>query len=509
MKKTLLILGSLLAASVLVAFMMDDEQRPKRGQDNRVSVERVLEAFNLNFHKDVGQTSIIFQFAPEDSIKIECEDCILRMANAEDKGGLLMKLQSIDKTEALKPSSFGQWLRINSSNGKVGLVFERDGVGEKVLNIRSLKVLRKTRSPFLDEGGLPMGLLDVNNLYIDKLTKDNTEIQTRFLFKLKSDDKIKVDIIGSNGAVPANLICSVYKTGEEYDKKPMATGVEIPVPTIDGGQDLFGFEFAHIKDVKGVNAYHLDIYRIPLHTAGYRDIKDTLVPDTTLPNDTIMVPEQGFYEGPEFKYLGPEGTIRGNVPGRFNLGINKNFRACWDIPLSDEGLPADACLGCDTFWAFWMGVGNANINRYLYQDSLRKMASKGGLIEAFAKSMKTRGNSLGVFPTPQQGEKAFFAIMNATDKQRFLTSEFSDANYDGNDTTTWSSQGLVPAKQYRLHYAPGSALSLCVCNSSSVNTVPVMFKFQQFVTAPRAKDSVEKVIQRTGSLFELEPSEVQ
>ncbi|MFN8393819.1 MAG: hypothetical protein U0176_04010 [Bacteroidia bacterium] len=510
MKKTLLILGSLLAAGVLVAFMMnDDEQRPKRGQDNRISVERVLEAFNLNFHKEIGQTSIIFQFAPEDSIKIECEDCLLRMANSEDKGGLAIKLQSIDKTEVLKPSAFGQWLRINSSNGKVGLVFERDGVGEKVLSIRSLKVLRKTRSPFLDEGGVPMGLLDVNNLYIDKLTKDNTEIQTRFLFKLKSDDKIKVDIIGSNGAVPANLICSVYKTGEEYDKKPMATGVELNVPPIDGGQDLFGFEFAHIKDVKGVNAYHLDIYRIPLNTAGYRDIRDTIVPDTIRGDCTYMVAKEGFYEGPDFVFLGPEGTIKANVPGRFNLGINKNFRACYDIPLSDEGLPAEACKGCDTFWAFWMGVGNANINRYLYQDSLRKMASKGGLVEAFARSMKTRGNSLGVFPPPQQGEKAFFAIVNATDKQRFLTSEFNDANYDGNDTTTWSSQGLVPTKQFRLHYTPGSALSLCVCNNSSVNTVPVMFKFQQFVTAPKAKDSLEKVIPNAGSLFEVLPTEVQ
>lgn len=511
MKKTLFIFLSVLAAGVLLAFMMDDDQLPKKDRDNRISVERVLEATNLSFHKDVGQTSIIFQFAPDDSIKIECEDCILRMAGGDDKGGMSMKLQSIDKTEPLKVTSFNRWIRLNSSNGKLGIVFERDGVGEKVLNIRSLKVLRKTRSPYLDEGGVAMGLLDINNLYVDKLTKDNTAIQTTFFFKLKAADKIKVDIIGANGAVPANLICSFYKIGEEYDKKPMMTGSEIPVPAIDGGQDLFGFEFAHIKDVKGVNAYHLDIARIPLHTAGYRTINDSIVKgDSVIPNDTIMIAEPGFYEGPIFHFTGPEGNVRGSIPGRYNMRIDRNFRACYDLTLSDEGLPSEPCVGCDTFWAFWLGAGNANINRYLLQDSLRKLANKGGLIEAYAKSMKIRGNSRGVFPATMPGERVFFAVIQQTDKQRFLTGEFSEVDWDGNDSLhTWSSEDFVPAKQGKLHYVPGSALSLCVCNSSSVSTVPFMFKFQQFLTIPRAKDSVEKVIPKTGSLFEVEPSEVQ
>jgi hypothetical protein len=246
-----------------------------------------------------------------------------------------------------------------------------------------------------------------------------------------------------------------------------------------------------------------------LHTAGYRDITDSLETDTLLPGDTIMVPEAGFYEGPIFQYLGPEGMIKNNVPGRYNLGINKNFRACYDIALSDEGLPAEPCAGCDTFWAFWMGAGNANINRYLFQDSLRKMAGKGGLIEAFARSMKTRGSSQGVFPTAQAGESMFFAIVNQVDKVRFLTTPFEESLWDGNDTTTWSSQTFVPVKTFKLHYTPGSLLSLCVCGKSSLATVPIMFKFQQFLTVPRPKDSVEKIIPPKGSLFEIEPTEVQ
>jgi hypothetical protein len=260
---------------------------------------------------------------------------------------------------------------------------------------------------------------------------------------------------------------------------------------------MFGFEFAHIKDVKGVNAYHLDIFRIPLYSAGYLDIRDSIKKIDSIPPspDTIMVPEAGFYEGPIFQYLGPEGTIRTSVPGQYNLGIGKNYRACFDITLSDEGLPAEPCPGCDTFWAFWAGVGNANINRYLFQDSTRKMAGKGGLIEAYARSMKSRGNSLGVFPPAMEGEKLFFAVVSRTDKYRFLTSKFVDGvEWMGNDTLTWSSEEAIPAKPGRLHYVPGSELAICICNQSKLSTIPVMFKFQQFLTVPRPKDSVEMVV---------------
>ena len=124
MKRAVYIFFAVFVSGLLLAFMMDDDdQKPKMGKDNRISVERVLEVVNLNFHKDVGQTSIIFQFAPEDSIKLECEECIVRIASTDEKGGMKMKLQSIDKTEELKVTSFNRWLRINIINGKVGIVF--------------------------------------------------------------------------------------------------------------------------------------------------------------------------------------------------------------------------------------------------------------------------------------------------------------------------------------------------------------------------------------------------
>jgi hypothetical protein len=509
MKKTIILTTLLLLASTFAAFMMDDEQRPVVNLDNRVSIELFLEAFNLNFHKEIGQSSIIFQFAPEDSIQIKCEDCILRIANPEEKGGMNISLQSIDGTTKLMPTSFNRWIRISSSNGKVGIVFDRDGFGEKVLSIRSLKVLRKTRSPFLDVGGQPMGLLDVNNLYIDKLTKDNTSVQTTFFFKLKTDDKVQVDIIGANGAVPANLVCSMYKTGEEYDKKPIATGSQLVVPTIDGGQDRFGFEFAHIKDVKGTNAYHLDISRIPLNTAGF---KEPTTPEETLlarNPDTIMEPILEFNEGPNFECVGAEGTIKGNVPGRYNLGVARTNRACWDLNLADDCVSAEPCIGCDTIWAFWMGAGKANINRFMFQDSSRKLDGKLGLIQTYTKAVKTGARADAVFPKSQDGEKVFFAIINQTDKPRFLSTPFEDMEleWDGNDTTTWSPGRLVPSGQKVLHYQPGIPLSLCVCNFNSVSTLPVFFRYQQYLTTPRPVDSVAKVIPNAGSLFEIDPTD--
>lgn len=510
MKKYILIGSLVLVAGLIVAFMMDDDQRPPRNVDSRVSVERVLEATNLSFHKDIGQTSIIFQFAPEDSIKIECEDCILRIANVEDKGGMTMALQSIDGSSKLQPTSFNRWMRINSSNGKVGIVFTRDGFGEKVLSIRSLKVLRKTRSPFLDVGGEPMGVLDVNNLYIDKLTKDNTEIQTSFFFKLKTDDKVQVDIIGSNGAVPANLVCSMYKTGEEYDKKPIATGSQVTVPVIDGGQDRFGFEFAHIKDVKGVNAYHLDIHRIPLNTAGFKSIVDTTDTVLPIPPDTIMEAIQEFNEGPNFECVGEEISTRAIMPGRFNLGITKNNRTCWDLALTDDCVSAEPCAGCDTFWGIWLGVGSANINRFMFQDSMRKLNGKTGLLQTYAKVVKARARAEAVFPPPIAGEKVFFAIIDAADKERFLNLPFDETLWDGNDTTTWGTKRPVAAGHKLLPYKPGVPLALCACNNSSLASVPVLIRYQQYLTTPRPVDSIPKVVpaNNSGSLFEItEPTE--
>lgn len=498
--------------------MMDDDQRPRRGQDSRVLVLNVLEATNLNFNKEIGQTSIIFQFAPQDSMLIECEDCITHIANYE-RGGIRMNTQSLDGETPLSTNSFGRYIPINSSNGKVGIVFSRNGIGEKVLSVRNIKVLRKTRYPNLDVGGEPMGLLDINNLYIDKLTKDNTESQTTFFFKIKADDKIKVDIIGANGAVPGNLISSIYKTGEEYDKKPIATGAELAAPPIDGGQDRFGFEFAHIKDVKGVNAYHLDIARIPLHSAGYKDIDTTAMDVDTLPDSVPGEPEDPFLTylkslegGPDFACETPELSISYNLIGKYNLNGQKSHRTCFDLQLSDECIVSEEGKVNDTLWAFWFGAGKNVINRFQFQDSTRKMIRQEGLVSAYAKGRKLRGmQSNGVFPEQRGQEGVFYAIIDQADKDKFLNQPFNPDEWFGDQIVTISSGTYVSTGYYMLRHVPSRKMALCVCNSGAITTVPIMFRYQQFVTKPAAPDTTKQAnsVDYDDSYYEIDPSSLQ
>ncbi|HHG85998.1 MAG TPA: hypothetical protein ENJ82_14720, partial [Bacteroidetes bacterium] len=122
MKKAIITLLICFFAGLILSSFMDDEQRGRRTQDNRVAVERILEAYNLKFNKDIGQTSIIFQLVPGDSIKIECGDCPLLMGDG-DKGTMSMTMQSIDGVVPMTAQSFDRWFKITSTNGKVGIVF--------------------------------------------------------------------------------------------------------------------------------------------------------------------------------------------------------------------------------------------------------------------------------------------------------------------------------------------------------------------------------------------------
>jgi hypothetical protein len=512
MKKAILIVIVCLFAGVFFSFLMDedeDEQRRGKGADRRVTVERIMEAYNLRFSREVSQTSIIFQLVPGDSIKIECADCPLAMGESDDpKGYLGMLMQSLDGVTRLDRLSFNRWLKVKSSNGKFGLLFERDGLGEKMINISSLRMWRKTRKPSSDEAGIPVSVVDVNNIYIDKLTKDNTNEQTTFYFKLKTDDQVLVDIKGVNGAVPENLVCQVYKDKEEFDKTPIKTGTLIPVPKIDGGADRFAFEFAHIKeDIKGVNTYHIDIFRTPKRSTGYLDepppIEDTL--DTLLPKMDSLRAENGDNDlflaylaklagGPNFQCVTPELEVTQSIHGAYVLGLQKRSKFCIDLPLSDECVASEPCNGCDTLWSFWMGAGQELVNRYRYADSTRKIVSGKGLLESYARSKKYRGmQGNGIFPTQQFGEDIFFAIVDQFDKQRFLGTDKITAE----DLEAWIGDGIfnfspgryISSYTYILKYNPARPMSLCVCNNNSVSTVPFLFKFQQYLTEPKAVDS--------------------
>lgn len=505
-------------AGAFFSFLMDEEdQRKGKPVDRRVAVERIMEAFNLRFHKENAQTSIIFQLVPGDSVKFECEDCPSVMPNADEtKGKLGIAMQSLDGTYPIEPNQFGKWLKLKSANGKFGLVFTRDGLGEKILAIRSLRVWRKTRKPATDEAGTEVSIVDINNIYIDRFVKDQVD-QTTFFFKLKSADKILVGIKGVNGAVPENIVCQVYKDKEEFDKTPIATGAPIDVPKVDGGADRFAFEFSHIsEDIKGTNVYHLDIWRTPMRSTAFLEEPEILdtVDSVVTPADSILRSQEGndlFLEylaklagGPNFQCVTPEGELTGTINGTLMLGMTKRSKYCIDLPLSDECVASEECIGCDTLMAFWIGAGQELINRYRFADSTRKIATTKGLLESYARSKKYRGMQGGnIFPTSQYGEDVYYVILDQASKAQFLNSELDETAWIGDGITTFSPGMFVSSGQYMLKFNPGRPLSLCVCNNNSVSTVPFLFKYQQYLTEPVKPDSTDMLTEEEEGMYEM------
>jgi len=523
MKKAILMVLLCLFAGAFFSFLMDeDDQRKGKPVDRRVAVERIMEAFNLRFHKDNAQTSIIFQLVAGDSVKFECEDCPALMPSADEpKGKLGIAMQSLDGTVPIESNQFGKWLKLKSTNGKFGLVFSRDGLGEKILNIRSLRIWRKTRKPAMDEQGVQTSIVDINNIYIDRFSKENSTNQTTFYFKLKSEDKILVGIKGVNGAVPENIVCQVFKDKEEFDKTPIATGVPIDVPKVDGGADRFAFEFSHIsEDIKGTNIYHLDIWRTPLRSTAFLEEPVVDTTDTMMtPADSILRASENndlFLEylaklagGPNFQCVTPEGELTGTINGTLMLGMTKKSKFCIDLPLSDECVASEECIGCDTLMAYWIGAGQDLINRYRFADSTRKLATTKGLLESYARSKKYRGMQGGnIFPSSQYGEDIYYVIVDQASKSQFLNSELDETAWIGDGITTFSPGMFVSSSQYMLKFNPGRPLALCVCNNNSVSTVPFLFKYQQYLTEPEKKDSTDTPEEEEG-IYEILEEETE
>lgn len=493
-----LILGILSFA--MFSFLMEgDEQRRGREKSERVAVNEIMSAYNLKFNKDVAKTVIVFQLDPADSVQIQCDECPRYMPSEDNtKGTLDLSLETIDATKYLKTGSFDRWIKVKSSNGKIGLVFTRDGFGEKNIKIPLVKVWVKTKKPTRDEAGVPASVLDVNSVYIDRLLKDAPEDQLRFVIPMKSEDQVQVTIKGVNGVSPDNLVCNQYKQGEEFDKSPIEVGAPYPLPEVEGGKDLFHFEFSHIEGIKGVNTYHLNVDRIPAHSAGYLDEEDSVGVDSLPPVDTLIAEEPAdpflkylklMQGAPDFTCTTPELKIQTTVLGKLNLGPGKRNKVCYDLQLTDECVAAEDCIGCDSVWGFWLGAGNDLINRYNFKDSTRKLTTGEGLIEAWAHSVKFRGmTSSRIFPEVYYGEDIFFAIIDQAETDRFLNTDWLPEDWGGDYEYVLSPGAYMRSYPYILQYNPERPVSLCMCNNNAVTSVPVMFRFQQFLIEPRKEE---------------------
>lgn len=504
MKKAIFVVVLCLFAGAFFSFLMDeDDQRRNKAAERRVAVERIMEAFNVRFHKDNAQTSIIFQLVPGDSVKFECEDCPLLMGDPSDpKGTLGIAMQSLDGTYPLDRGSFNKWLKVKSANGKFGLVFSRDGLGEKVLLVRSLRIWRKTRQPTIDKALVTTSIVDMNNIYIDKFEKENTNLQTTFYFKFKSADQLLVTIKGVNGAVPDNIVCQVFKDKEEFDKTPIPIGEPVPIPKVDGGADRFAFEFSHIsEDIKGTNIYHIDIFRTPMRDMAFEepviliDTADTVKPPTdSVPrngdNDLFLEYLARLAAGSNIYCITPEAQVTGLVHGQLVLGMTKRSKICIDLPLTDECTESDKCTDCDTLFAFWMGAGQDLINRYQFADSVRKLATQVGILESFARSKKYPNIvGGGIFPTSTYGEDLFFAVIDQSRRDTFLSQPFEPSDWDGDLIGTFSTGDYMSSYGHILKFDVARPLSLCVCNNNSLSSVPFMFKFQQYLGEPVKPDT--------------------
>lgn len=230
--------------------------------DNRVYIERILQATNLKFGKESRPAAFVFQFSEGDSLRIECADCQTRMRNVDGKGAVSLTLASSLEKRLLTAEMLGKWLPVVSENGKLGLLFERNGSGERLLTIGAITLTRKSRVASVDVPGKSTGLLEVNNFYLAGHDMALEGKSSTFFFKLRSDDQVKLDLVGIDRSAIDGVGCYLFRMGEEYAKKPIKVGSAMTTSGGNSNHDLYGIEITHNKDVKQGQHYHLSVAKI-------------------------------------------------------------------------------------------------------------------------------------------------------------------------------------------------------------------------------------------------------
>lgn len=241
--------------------------------DNRVFVERILQAKNIYFAKEGRPTAFVFQFHAGDSLRIECADCPTRIKNADKKGVIAMQLASSGRNVPLRADAIGKWLPAGSESGKLGLVLTRNGSGERLLGIGALTVTRKSKFMEKDVPGASMGILEVNNLFLDGYAKETENAKSSFVFKLRTDDLLRLDVNGIDRTGTAGVDCNLSRVGEGFAKEPLAIAIPTAIPGGNGNHDLYEIEISHNKDVKSGHHYHLSVARITATAAGTSSTK--------------------------------------------------------------------------------------------------------------------------------------------------------------------------------------------------------------------------------------------
>lgn len=231
------------------------------GQDSRVYVDRIFQAANLHFAKEKTQSALVFQLSPGDSIRIDCHDCLRNLQVTSETGRLGISLNGTGKSQAFQPAMIGCWLPVQSGNGRIGVVFERDGFGEKWISIASLSILRKSKLNFTELVRTSTLLLEATQFCLGGPKENDPSASTKLFFKLRGSDQIQVDLLAADGHLAKDVACSIFRNGEEFAKKPLAMGSYVSPSADQESIELYGFELSQAGDVGPLARYHLKVSR--------------------------------------------------------------------------------------------------------------------------------------------------------------------------------------------------------------------------------------------------------
>lgn len=240
----------------------------------RYFVSRILDASHLVLQRDMGETSFILRVSAGDSMKIDCNDCKHLMGDGKSLGRLSMQIKSPSGAEDISSQAFGHWMRVPISVGKIGIVFQRDGFGERFLVVNAVTISLKTSVANQHEAGKSLRMLEVNHLYLPKHAPSAFANETIFKMAYKQEDSYLVTVNSLNTRSTVAVVGSVFKQGEEFAQQPVTFSAPAPLPSSGEGSGLFGFSFSEVSAVKGMDFYHINIDRIPLHSTWEHSSQD-------------------------------------------------------------------------------------------------------------------------------------------------------------------------------------------------------------------------------------------
>lgn len=484
MKKFLLFLAVGLIGIAGYAFFpktpVPDDLPQQKTPSKWIYTKKVLKVKNIEFREGL-ETSFIFNFDPQDSVKIRCVSCL----QAVTEGKLQVTFQGNEgQAIGITRSKFDGWMPIYSVTGKFGVIF----YGKKNVMIPDLEIIRKSDSSKVRPGP-DLVPLDVKGLFIDGIADDPSSRKTEFFFDLARRDQITILAKTVAGDL-SNLICDWYKEGETFNADIAPFNVPFYIPPDAAFFGNYIYEFG-VKSKNKDNIFNIRLERVPAKIEKPVEIidGDTISAENALLMELIkaLTPQVA----PEFDVVGLANESYNVVPSRLNFAPGRSNRQCFELALSEEAAdPTGSCPDC-AFWVYWIGVGQEAVNQYKFRDSTRKLLTQKGVIEAYANSVKFMNVSgTGIFPVISEGEDIFFAIVNEANKERFFEAKQLPPAAGQPLGFATLAAGLQRTGYQILPYTPGERTFLCVCNNNELSAVPVLFNYQQFLSlADTAKAS--------------------